>query len=379
MSEQIILGGTAVVLGVVIGLALFVPFVTISFRRRGGLSLGRFVLWAAALVYFFAIWTYTLLPLPSVAELTCANSNLNLFEFVNDIRSAIARPGNKLTDPAVLQLGLNVLLFMPLGFFVRVLSGRGVVTALLIGLGVSLFIETTQLTGVWGMYPCAYRVFDVDDVMTNTTGAAIGALLSLIVPDRYRGMAQLADAGVPRPVTKGRRLLAMLCDALIFAFASAVVAIGTHVSMSYVAEGSSNALDSGPIVLTTPVVPAALWLVIIISTGRSVGDLAVQLRYSGGPLPVTLRRGLRWVGGISAYPLLASLPRPWSLAAGAFLVVAIVLVFTTKGGRGIPGLLSGTQLDDARAPDARAPGENSDARRETVPDCSTDLRSDDPS
>lgn len=379
MREQIILGGTAVVLGVVIGLALFVPFVTISYRRRGGLSLGRFVLWAAALVYFLAIWTYTLLPLPSVADLTCANSNLNPFEFVNDIRNAIARPGNTLTDPAVLQLGLNVLLFMPLGFFVRVLGGRGVVTALLIGLGVSLFIETTQITGVWGMYPCAYRVFDVDDVMTNTTGAAIGALLSLIVPDRYRGMARLKDAGVPRPVTKGRRLLAMLCDALIFAFASAVVAIGTHVWMSYVADDSSNALDSGPIVLATPLVPATLWLVIIISTGRSVGDLAVQLCYSGGPLPVTLARFLRWAGGISAYPLLASLPRPWSLAAGAFLVAAIVLVFTTTGGRGIPGLLSATQLDDAREPDARVLGENSNASRETVPDRGMDLRPDAPS
>ncbi|WP_454115939.1 VanZ family protein [Microbacterium aurum] len=55
----------------------------------------------------------------------------------------------------MLQLALNVLLFVPLGFFIRVLGGRGVVVALLAGLGVSLVIETTQLTGVWGLYPSA--------------------------------------------------------------------------------------------------------------------------------------------------------------------------------------------------------------------------------
>jgi glycopeptide antibiotics resistance protein len=47
-------------------------------------------------------------------------------------------------------------------------------TAVLMGFGLSLSIELTQLTGVWGLYACAYRKFDADDLILNTLGAAIG-------------------------------------------------------------------------------------------------------------------------------------------------------------------------------------------------------------
>ena len=50
----------------------------------------------------------------------------------------------------------------------------------------SLLIETAQLTGLFGIYPYAYRCCDVDDVITNTLGAALGWacawLLGRVVP-----------------------------------------------------------------------------------------------------------------------------------------------------------------------------------------------------
>ena len=42
------------------------------------------------------------------------------------------------------------------------------------GFGLSLTVELTQLTGLWGLYPCPYRQFDVDDLILNTTGVALG-------------------------------------------------------------------------------------------------------------------------------------------------------------------------------------------------------------
>lgn len=146
MGNEVYSGAVAIGLGALVGVALFVPFVALSYRRRGGLTIGRFLLWAAALVYFLAIWTYTLLPLPDSTDYVCAGVNLDLTAFLDDLRSA-----RSVTDFAVLQLALNVLLFVPLGFFLRVLGGRGIVVALLVGFGVSLAIETTQLTGVWGL------------------------------------------------------------------------------------------------------------------------------------------------------------------------------------------------------------------------------------
>ncbi|WP_336627067.1 MULTISPECIES: VanZ family protein [unclassified Microbacterium] len=163
MGNEAYSAAVAIGLGVLVGTALFVPFVALSYRRRGRLTLGRSLLWAAALVYFLA---------------------------------------------------LNVLLFLPLGFFLRVLGGRGILVALLVGFGVSLVVETTQLTGVWGLYPCAYRVFDVDDLLTNTVGAVLGSLLALVVPRRMRGPAVVDGAARARPVTRRRRLLGMVCDVL---------------------------------------------------------------------------------------------------------------------------------------------------------------------
>jgi hypothetical protein len=349
VDEQVILGVLAIAAGLVVGVFLFVPFVAVSYRRRGGFGVGRFVLWGAALVYLMAIWTYTLLPLPDPDTIRCAGVNLDVWAFVGDIRGALARPGRTLNDPAMLQLLLNVLLFVPLGFFVRVLGGRGIPTALLVGLGVSAFIETTQLTGVWGLYPCAYRVFDVDDLLTNTLGALVGSVLALAVPRRHWGTPKFADAESPRPITRRRRFLAMLCDVLAawllaasvdVAFQLLLYALGAELAVH---EGTAASVVGGAVTIV-------VWLAVTLATGRTIGDHAVQLRYTGGQLPPALARTLRFLGGIGGYLVLSALPGPWGIVTGAFAVVSVVLVLTTDDRRGLPGIVSGQRLVDAREP-----------------------------
>ena len=350
MGNEVYSAGVAIGLGVLVGTALFVPFVAVSYRRRGRVTLGRAALWAAALVYFLAIWTYTLLPLPDAKTYRCAGVNLDVLAFVDDLRSA-----HSLTDFAVLQLALNVLLFLPLGFFLRVLAGRGILTALLVGFGVSLVIETTQLTGVWGVFPCAYRVFDVDDLLTNTAGALLGSVLALVVPRRLRGSA-LPDASVtPHPVTRGRRLLAMVCDGLGAALVGGVVAVGVQVVLEYVVRDRAAVLDGSLAQLASNVVPIAIWSVVTLVTGRTVGDIAVELRYRGGALPQLLARPLRFIGGIGGYLLLSLVPAPWSFVAGLFAVASVIATLTTTQGRGLPGIVSGQRVTDAREPAGPAP------------------------
>lgn len=63
---------------------------------------------------------------------------------------------------------LNVLLFLPLGFFLPVLwtSFRGLLPTAAMGLGLSLIIELMQIFTL--------RATDVNDLMTNTTGTILG-------------------------------------------------------------------------------------------------------------------------------------------------------------------------------------------------------------
>ena len=85
---------------------------------------------------------------------------------------------------------LNVLLFLPLGFLVPLFCGRfrGFHAALLLGLSVSLFIELTQVF--------TYRISDINDLITNTLGAALGYLLARPLFPRAGRLPQISSAAL---------------------------------------------------------------------------------------------------------------------------------------------------------------------------------------
>ncbi|MFJ3958161.1 VanZ family protein [Arthrobacter sp. NPDC090010] len=343
-ENQLASGIIAIGLGLVTGVLLFVPFVAASYRRRGRLTLGRALLWAALVVYFWAIWTYTLLPLPDPETVRCAGVNLQPFGFVHDIQESLSRSGgglrNAVTDTAVLQVAFNVLLFAPLGFFIRALGSRGVLVAGLTGLGVSALIEFTQLTGVWGLYPCAYRVFDVDDLMANTLGAVVGSLVAL----PFFRRREAAATAVAQPVTKPRRLLGMFCDWLGFTLLSTSITVGIRAFLLYVMDDRQAMLDEHYSVGIGAGVTFLLWLMVTLVSGRTVGDHAVQLEYDGGALPRWAARLLRFLGGIGGYALLSY----FGFFEALFVLATLGALVFTERGRGLPGLLSGQRVRDAR-------------------------------
>src|SRR5690606_10949080 len=162
MESQLILAVLAMSIGTVIAIMTFVPLVVISYRRRGTLSAARLFGWISLCIYFIAIWCYTLLPVPVPGEYRCAGVQLNLWAAFTEIwLYDTAGFRALLTNPVILQLALNVVLFVPLGFLLRTMYRKGIAVATLAGFLLSLFIEFTQLTGVWWIYDCAYRVFDV--------------------------------------------------------------------------------------------------------------------------------------------------------------------------------------------------------------------------
>jgi glycopeptide antibiotics resistance protein len=332
VSDQVVNAVLAVFGGGILAVALFLPFAVVSYRRRGRLSFGRTVVWAGSLVYFLALWTFTLLPFPDPGQVTCMTKNTVPFEFIHDIAqfdhsSVLALAHN----PALLQWVYNVVLFVPLGFILRLLWRRGAVFTTALGLGLSAFIEFTQLTGVWGLYPCAYRVFDVDDLMANTLGALIGGVLSFPL-----GRLAQGPATAPVRVTRGRRLVGMVCDALAAGLVWAVSVLALQLVRELRGQPYAQPGDRVLSVVAWAA-PFAVLALVVALTARTPGDLAVGLRFQRDDGSFNLvAAGFRYLGGIGGYLALGSIPGLQTI----FTVAVLVVFCLTKDARGLAGVLA---------------------------------------
>lgn len=168
-------------MGLVLFLAVWgtvlIPQLIVQWARFGKILPGRIATTAAVLCYACLAPAVVFLPLPRPHTRHLAQTiQLVPFQWIADVHRDAAGPGllNALTTTAFEQMTLNVLLFVPLGIFARLLWKRGLVGTGLLGFGCSLLIEVTQLTANWGTAPFQYRIFDVDDLITNTSGALLG-------------------------------------------------------------------------------------------------------------------------------------------------------------------------------------------------------------
>lgn len=341
----------AVLLGSVVALALAVPYVAVQYRRRGTVRGGPTLLALASVISLMAVVSYTLRPLPPVGPGFCANGGagvqLRPGRFVTDVVGrGVGGPSALLHDVALRQLVFNVVLFVPLGMFLRHLSHRGVVLTTPAGLVVSVLVETTQLTGDWFAYPCVYCVFDVDDLLANTTGALLGALTAPVL--RLVPGQQLRDPGVPRPVTARRRLLGMVVDGVLGVVAGLVLG-SVHTAVVLVT-GTTVAprVDTLAQTLAVDVVPALALLGVLLSTHRTPGEMVVRLRPRE---PVGAGRALvRWLLGIGGLLLLAG-PSVGVTPVTVLLVAAsVVAVARSHGHRGVAYAAVGWELVDDRVP-----------------------------
>jgi glycopeptide antibiotics resistance protein len=80
------------------------------------------------------------------------------------------------TNPSVVHQSIgNFLMLLPLGLYLPLLvpRARHVAATVLVGLGVSLAVEFGQLA-ISAILGYTYKIADVDDVILNTAGVAVG-------------------------------------------------------------------------------------------------------------------------------------------------------------------------------------------------------------
>lgn len=206
------------------------PFMVVQYRRHGYIHKFRAFMLYLLLLYLMNAVYLVLLPFPASRDnLPMSGSPVQLvpFRFVTDIaRETAVIPGEWTSylllfgERAFLQVIFNIALLMPLGMALRYYFRARWKWVLALSFGFSLFIEITQLTGIYGFYAHPYRLFDVDDLMTNTLGGMLGYLLaewlSGLLP-KVEKLDQDLDRSAKR-VTYTRRSLALLFDALACGF-----------------------------------------------------------------------------------------------------------------------------------------------------------------
>lgn len=207
----------ALILWPFVSFVLTLPILAYLYHRDGRLRFGSFVGTYLAVLYVLGLGCFTLYPLPSgdvgLGITYGVPANFNPLAFVGDIQ----KDGLK----AVFQLLFNLVFFVPLGFIAGRLLRWRLLPAVLLGCITSVLIETAQFTGFFGLYQYAYRCCDVDDVITNTLGAALGWLCAWLLA-RVVPPGKLADAEPTDHPGFVRRCVALWIDLMIVGFATVV-------------------------------------------------------------------------------------------------------------------------------------------------------------
>lgn len=332
MTDQATNAVLAVGLGLVASVLLFVPTAAYQYRLDGRLAPRDLLVLVAAAVYGWALWTYTLLPAPADATYTCSTPELDPTAAVRPLLEAdLDGPLSLLGSPAFLQLALNVALFVPLGVLVRVILRRGFVVATLLGLATSGLIELTQLTGVFGIFGCAYRLFDSADLVVNTAGALAGSLLAAVLVD-----TEARPRRLPTTITRGRRLVGLASEALVVVLLGGVAAAAYRIY----ALSSSVTYDADTQLVVQLAVPYAVQAGLVLARGRTVGELVVSVRAVAlRPRRRAWGRVVKLLTGLTPAFVLAALGGWWTVAGlPAYLVVVAVSAMLGSGERGHRGL-----------------------------------------
>lgn len=217
-------------------LILVLPLATLFFaiivlasqlRLRKTLTQQNLIATYSFIWYLAAAYLLIILPLPtrtSVATLTSAEYNLRPFYFLTQFVSATpfelhdtSTWLNAFKASSFFQPFFNVLLFMPIGVYLKWRHHWPLWLITLTSFALSLFFETTQLTGLYGYYPRAYRMFDVDDLLTNTLGGIVGAWCLLLIPKSLKERDNSTILRADHHPINWRRIFALLTDWLLIA------------------------------------------------------------------------------------------------------------------------------------------------------------------
>ncbi|MDD6941712.1 MAG: VanZ family protein [Bacilli bacterium] len=227
---------TSIMFFPIIACLFTIPYILKQYHKYGSINKLRTLIVYSFILYMMTIYFLVILPLPDISEVVNNKFEYNLipFSFINDIIKEtsfnIMIPSTylkALTEHCIYVVIFNILMTVPFGMYLRYYYKASFKKVLFLSFFLSLFFELTQLTGLYFIYPKPYRLFDIDDLLLNTTGGVLGyflfGLIEKYLPSRDKIDEDSKEKG--QAISGLRRLTYFFLDLFIFTFFYSLVSI----------------------------------------------------------------------------------------------------------------------------------------------------------
>ena len=210
-----------------------IPYLIYNYKKYGSIMSLRLWIIYSFILYMLITYCLIILPLPSAEKAQALRGHhlqLNPLNFIFDIikntKIDLNHPKSFLTifnNWGFLTTIFNIFMTLPFGFYLRYYFQNNLKQVLIKSFLLSLFFELTQLSGLYFIYQGNYRLFDVDDLITNTLGGLLGFLLAGRLTKFLPTRAEIDQKSYDRSqkISLLRRFIAIFFDiavSIIFSF-----------------------------------------------------------------------------------------------------------------------------------------------------------------
>lgn len=228
-----------------IALLITIPYVLKEYHKYGSFYWYRALIVYSFVLYLLVAYFLVILPLPSreeVLALTTPTTQLIPFKFIIDFINSSGFVINDFSSYLIAFKSslffvpiFNIILTIPYGAYLHYYFKFNFKKTIFFSFLLSIFFELTQLTGLYFIYPRSYRLFDVDDLILNTFGGAIGYLIGnlLLIFLPNREAIDDTSKALGRKVSIVRRSIAYILDWIIATFIFGILFIIFNFNVNY--------------------------------------------------------------------------------------------------------------------------------------------------
>lgn len=287
MSVYLIPLQSALLLFPFLAAMITLPYIIMQYRKYGSILPIRVLIVYSFIFYLLCAYFLVVLPLPPIEEVASYTKPImqlipfaSLKEFTMNSSLIWNDPATYLTalnEPSLYLIVFNILLTVPFGIYLRYYFQCSWKKTLLLTFLLTLSFECLQLSALFGYYPRPYRLFDVDDLITNTLGGMLGYAITPVfahfLVSRSRMDEKAYDRG--RSVSPLRRVLAFFFDNLIVLLTTAIItALILFLHDEFLLISPANRIC----LIYLAVVFVYLFILPILMHGKTLGKAAVKIK-----------------------------------------------------------------------------------------------------